>query len=85
MDEKQMEQIVLSSKIVLTMTVEEINKILSIISKYPFDEVNQLIRRFHEEGQPQINAVIAKLQKEQTAEAAAAESVASPIDVKSIN
>lgn len=69
MDEKQMEQAVLGSKIVLTLTVEEINKILSIISKYPFEEVAQLVRRVHDEGQPQINKVIADLQAKAAKEA----------------
>lgn len=62
MDEKQIEQTVLTTKIVLTLTVGEINKILAIISKYPFEEVSHLIGRIHEEGQPQINKVIADLQ-----------------------
>lgn len=60
-NEQDIERAVLESTIGLTLTVDEVNKLLSIVSKFPFEEVSRLIARIHEEGQPQINATVAKL------------------------
>lgn len=65
--EKELEQAVLSSKIVLTLSVYQINQLLSIVGKYPFEEVQALIREIQDAGQPQINATIAKLKAEDEA------------------
>lgn len=67
--EQQLEQEVLGSKIVLTLSVHEVNQILSIIGKYPFEEVASLVQRIQTEGQPQINATISKLKAEDEANA----------------
>lgn len=65
--EKEIEHAVLGSKIVLTMSVHEINQILSIVGKYPFEEVQALVRNIQDAGQPQINATIAQLKAEDEA------------------
>lgn len=62
--EKELEQAVLASKIVLTLSVYQINQLLSVVGKFPFEEVQSLIREIQESGQPQINATIAKLRAE---------------------
>lgn len=79
LNDKEMEQAILKSNIVLTLTVNETNQILSIIGKYPFEEVQNLIRRIQDEGQPQINAIAAKLTA--ASEAAEAAEKASLADV----
>lgn len=58
MNEKEIEQAVLASKITLTLTVGEVNMVLGLIGKYPFEEVNGLVKRIHDEGQPQIQAFV---------------------------
>ena len=65
--ESEIERAVLSSKIILTLTVQETNQLLSIVGKYPFEEVQSLVQRIQAEGQPQINATIAKLKAEDEA------------------
>lgn len=66
-NEKELEQAVLASKIVLTLSVHQINQLLSIVGKFPFEEVQSLIREIQEVGQPQINATITKLKAEDEA------------------
>lgn len=65
--ETEIERAVLSSKIVLTLSVHEVNQILSIIGKFPFEEVQALVRNIQDLGQPQINATITKLKAEDEA------------------
>jgi len=70
MNEQQIEQAVLDSKLILSLTVKEINQMLTIVGRYPFDEVHALIQRIKEEGQPQINAILAKLNEKAVTDAA---------------
>jgi len=68
MTEQEIEQQVLNSKIILSLSVHEVNKLLSIVGKFPFEEVQTLIARIHEEGQPQINKIVADLKAAAEAE-----------------
>lgn len=62
--EQEIEKAVLNSRLVITLSVREVNQLLSIVGRYPFDEVQGLVRRITEEGQPQVTATIAKLKAE---------------------
>ena len=72
MTEKELEQAVLGTTITLSLTVGEVNQVLAIIGKYPFDEVNRLVVRIHEEGQPQINKIVEDLKAKAEPEATTA-------------
>lgn len=73
--DKEVEQAVLATKITLALTVAEVNMILGLIGKYPFEEVNGLVARVHEQGQPQIAAFVTKLQEAEVAKEAAAPTI----------
>ena len=64
MNDLEIEQAVLDSSITLTFKVSDINKLLSIVGKYPFEEVQALIHDIQNQGQPQINDTIVKLKAE---------------------
>ena len=59
---QQIEQEILTSKISLNLTVRDVNIIISLLSKYPFEEVNQLIGELQTAGQPQVRKLLAEVE-----------------------
>ena len=60
---QQIEAATLGSKISLNLTVREVNVILGLLGKYPFEEVNQLVSRIQEEGQPQVRKLVGEIEE----------------------
>jgi hypothetical protein len=50
----------------LELTVDEANTILRVLGKHPFEEVVSLIGKIKAQGEPQVQAMEAAKQKEQT-------------------
>ena len=50
----------------LEMTIDEANTILRVLGKHPFEEVVSLIGKIKAQGEPQVQAMEAAKQKEQT-------------------
>lgn len=73
---QQIEQEILTSKIALNLTVRDVNIIISLLSKYPFEEVNQLIGELQTAGQPQVRKLLAEV------EAKVAAASTAPTDVE---
>ena len=59
--EKQFEAAILASDISITMTVAEMNNLLTIIGKCPFEEVYEIVAKIQKLGQPQVDAIVAKV------------------------
>lgn len=47
----------------LTLTITEINKILAILGKYPFDEIASLVTKIHSQGETQIKELQPQLEE----------------------
>lgn len=64
-----LEKEVLASKISINMTVKDVNVILNILGKYPFDEVASVVTLLQNEGQPQVRKLVAEIEAKYQAEA----------------
>lgn len=75
--ELEREKTVLGTKVVLTLSVQQINGILAILGKYPFEEIQGIIGDIHRDCQPQVNKIIADLDaRDKAAESASSNDVA---------
>ena len=54
----------------LELEVNEVNVILAVLGKHPFEEVANLIVKIKQQGEPQVEAMIAAEQAKQAAEPA---------------
>lgn len=54
----------------VALTVNEINQVLSILGKYPFEEVSYIINKIRSNCQPQVDNLRIKFQNELDAQAA---------------
>ena len=50
----------------LELSIDEVNMILRVLGKHPFEEVVSLIGKIKAQGEPQVQAMEAAKQKEQT-------------------
>ncbi len=55
---KQLELEVLTSSVNLTLSVKDVNVILGILGKFPFDEVSNIIASIKSECEPQVVSII---------------------------
>lgn len=42
----------------IVLTITDVNKLLAILGKYPFDEINALIGKIYAQGEAQIKELI---------------------------
>jgi hypothetical protein len=42
----------------ITLTITDVNKLLAILGKYPFDEINALIGKIYAQGEAQIKELL---------------------------
>lgn len=52
----------------IELTIDEVNMILRVLGKHPFEEVVSVIQKIKEQGDPQAEALIAAAQEAQTAQ-----------------
>lgn len=72
----QIEQQTLTSKISLNLAIKDVNVLLNLLGKYPFEEVNAIIKSIQDEGQSQVQKIIADLETKANAESSATEAAA---------
>jgi hypothetical protein len=51
----------------LELTIDEVNMILRVLGKHPFEEVVTMVQKIKEQGDPQAEAIIAAAQEAQQA------------------
>lgn len=66
------DETIFNSNVVITMTVNEVNKVLALMGKYPFEEVFAIVNKIKAEAQPQVDAIVAKVDAAELAAASAA-------------
>jgi len=54
----------------LELTLEEVNMILRVLGRHPFDEVVTLVGKIRDQGQPQVNEQADKAKSEEEAKKA---------------